>query len=399
MLSRTPQPDEDSIHPLIDGGVLSCTLTLAAPEGVRTAAERSGLQPVFAQPASFSITDGARTLASAEAMGSGASAALSLPLDRDQVLDVLSAIDGSPSRLSVRAEVVYRGSEARRVELTGSWRGVHAAIRRHIGPDGTISLGALRVGFAAMASAGVISSSGVPAEDAAAFETFLRGAAPILVRRTPALDPADPANRFTLRGAGAPDGVLHSVRTVSRTTMRTRSLRTPLHLVLATLAGVDRERFLSVVAQGSAEAAPQPVPRLVVSRGARSAGREAGGDPAPSRMAALPGGLRSMTLALTPDVAAAPRADELIASDMVGRKLVSLAHVGMWAADDAVIADPADEPAPESLPVVSDPSAPLWQDRATPSTYWYAPGFALARPQPNDDPDASPFLFTFSRAA
>jgi hypothetical protein len=105
-----------------------------------------------------------------------------------------------------------------------------------------------------------------------------------------------------------------------------------------------------------------------------------------------------MSLTLTPDTREAPTAHALLASDLARRQLVSLPHLGMWAADDLVIPAAQDPPALEALPVVSDATAPIWPDRVRPTSYWYAPSFELLRPEPSDDPTSSPFLFSFRRA-
>ncbi len=182
---------------------------------------------------------------------------------------------------------------------------------------------------------------------------------------------------------------------------RTLSLRTPLDRILPeALAGYDRNRFVSLVAEVEGAAVPRTVPRLVESgrpRGVPGGNPNGGGVP-PLRLAALGGAPRSFALALTPDRGVPPKADALIASDLTYRLPIAATHIGIWAADDAVLDAPSEQQEPESLPVIDDPSAPFWIDRADATKAWYAPGFELAQPAPNEDPAGAPFLFTFTTA-
>jgi hypothetical protein len=396
VLTRSPHPDESSIAPLVARGVLGCTFSLSVPSEVAAAAERSGLRPLFAQAALFSLFDGAKTLGSASAIGAEAFAALSANLDRDQAIQVHAAIDGISSNLALRTKVSYRTAAADAIALSGSWARIHAAIARHLDADGTISLASLRQGFAAMVAAGTISVHGQTSGPAAAFDAFLRAASFLLSRRTPSLSSTDQANRFSLR-ARPPEGMpMHVTLAASGAgKMRTVARTTPLHEILGgSLAGFERDRFIHLVLQEIDDEPPRSVPRLVVS----SQSRDAAAAPRPLRLAALPGGPRSLALALTPELAAAPKANELLASNLLSAQLMSLGHVGIWAADDVVLPDPDGAPSLESLPLVEDPAAPIWQDRVAPEKYWYAPAFTLAQPQPSEDPGSASFLFTFRRA-
>jgi hypothetical protein len=95
-------------------------------------------------------------------------------------------------------------------------------------------------------------------------------------------------------------------------------------------------------------------------------------------------------LALTPDRRLSPSAHALLGSEVV--QPVS-AHT--WAAADIVL-DPIQGAILESFPVVDDPGAAIWPDRAS-SRRFYAPSFELRLPDPSDPVETSAFAFALTR--
>src|SRR5262249_34160790 len=104
VLSRQPRADETTIHALITQSVMALDVTLTPSRAVvehLPQAIRDGCQPLFAREAVFVLEvarDGApAVLAQNKANGTQVRAALSTPLNRDDTLAVLAALDGAPT--------------------------------------------------------------------------------------------------------------------------------------------------------------------------------------------------------------------------------------------------------------------------------------------------------------
>lgn len=160
---------------------------------------------------------------------------------------------------------------------------------------------------------------------------------------------------------------------------------------------VPLARFLEGLGAGAAEvfypdpdkpAHFRPLEPLIASARPRGDGRGEGaeehmlsrGFPEPTARA----------LALTPDRRVSPSAHALLASEVVHPMS---AHA--WAAADVVV-EPPQGASIESLPIVADPAAPLWSDRAS-GRKFYAPSFTLRLPEPSDPPETSAFAFVLTR--
>src|SRR6202035_371826 len=102
ILERQPGPQDVSIAPLVQQGVVSLGLSLVIPLGEPAATDGRSYRPLFAQQAVFSLqqADTGMELASAAGMGTEAHVSLSAHLSRDQALGVLAALEGSASNLT-----------------------------------------------------------------------------------------------------------------------------------------------------------------------------------------------------------------------------------------------------------------------------------------------------------
>jgi hypothetical protein len=144
--------------------------------------------------------------------------------------------------------------------------------------------------------------------------------------------------------------------------------------------------------------------RRHVARAARGAAARALGAgvpraPAAARLSLVDRGthLESLQLALSPQRAPSAGAAALIRGD-AARPIRFDPDVVLHEADDVVIVPEPDpvEPDYESLPVVEDPAADVFRDAAVADLSWYAPGFSLALPSPDQDPATSPFRFSLA---
>ena len=152
LLSRQPKPTEDNIHPLIERSILGLDIKLGAPlsllkkasltnqpasrcvelsaespveqsiEQANTPAEhkQAEYQRLFMREATVDLVlktaTSEKVIASVKASGTEAQAALSIPLERTETLNVLSAIEGNTVPLYLRAIATYRAASAQPTE-------------------------------------------------------------------------------------------------------------------------------------------------------------------------------------------------------------------------------------------------------------------------------------------
>jgi len=231
-------------------------------------------------------------------------------------------------------------------------------------------------------------------------ETFLRAASLVLLRETPSLGRLDAANRYSLRAAPNPAMRLDFLQTVSNSGQGILDFTASLENVIGgALEGCDRDQFISLIGPTDENLlALGPVPRLVSSgRGEVSSRGLQAATKLP--LVAIGGTVTSLPLILTPDRAATPTAHAIMASTLVQPVSGNHSRLNLVLAQDHVLAPAVPSTtAILSLPVVDNPSAELWKDRADASKYWYPPSFVLVRPVTNQDPAASPFLFSFAQS-
>lgn len=412
ILSRSPHLETESVAPLIEHGILACTITLAMPDDAvqSLAAElQATLRPLFARDVAFTMAFGSDEAAEPAMHTSGQNARFSFTrtLDRTATLAVLAALDGMTPAAEARCacQVVYRAAPSiQTVRLTGTWSAIYDYIRSHTGATEEFSLTDLRTHFVAMVDTGIITATAAPLPDAVAkldpatfFDDFVRVCSIILDRVTPELDSGDPRNRFAL-GQRPDEAFRFEVSdTTSTPTQASCSLDAPIEAIFGgALAGLDRDRFISLVAPtsqaGVTGLAPVPVKVRGHSRDARWR-RDVGGQP-PVQLAASGGAFRSLAATLRPQMMTQRPAEALIASDGVSGGAVNATGIRHWVVDDVILERPEVD-LRRPLPIVDDPSAPFWHDRLDAGHLWYAPEFEILQPEPNADPAASPFLFSF----
>ncbi len=414
ILNRRPNPDDPEIAPLIENGLLVFSVSLGLPDDALARQQNTAsleYQPLFARQITCSLeaddAAGKITLATVSGAGAAAALALSCHLDRGRALGVLAALDGEPSGLSVRTEITYRtAAGSQTVHLVGSWAAIYDYIDSHLDADGNLGSAALQSCFADMVRSQLIAVTLVNAsggetpleatDNVALFQAFMRVASFILQKETTGLDPATAEPLYSLRGRPAPLAHLDFKQTVSGASQKTLVLFAPLEEVLSgVLNGLDRSRFINLIApSGGSDTGLGPVPRRV--RGDRPSGRSRDPQIVDSvRLACTGTAMKSLALAMTPDMTVRPSAHALLASDVVhgGLRIQDRLH---WLADDAVLVQ-ATTPL-LSLPEVNDASAAVWPDHVQRQKYWYAPAFVPVQPAANMNPAVSPFQFTFSQS-
>lgn len=120
ILSRPPSPDEDTLAPLVTGGVVALSLTVmpTADELRRaSAAARTGTAvPIFVRRAHWRVinTETGEELADAMIEGNGGNVALSLTVTREIALSLLAALAGNDTGLTTHCEVTFRAVGGRK---------------------------------------------------------------------------------------------------------------------------------------------------------------------------------------------------------------------------------------------------------------------------------------------
>lgn len=422
VLSGRPAPDDDNIFDLIQSGILTCDLTLALPDGVL----RDGLLPLYAREATFlltkepqgeveepSTTDAAANpvaepepMGTASGSGAGARVGLAARLDRAAAQGVLLALQGAASGLVLGCRVRYRTAESRRVlHIFGRLATAYDDLRSKIVPAGTtVDEGTLQQLLLGTVERGALKAwhvepsgleSPLTAGDGAALLSAFLKVCGSMLQPVPTLVEEPGLYRLGARPDAATSLDLRLA--VTSSDEQTKALDAPLEAVLGgTLAGLDADNFVHLTyADPDGLNGPVDLPRRMRS-GPPSRDRGAAG---PTRLAAVDGSLVSISRALNVNSTLKPATSVLLASDVMHPHAGHTFAIDDLAIDHGLIGGGGwngggSEPLPH-LPVVADPSAPLWSDRADPAQRWYPPEFTLVAPDPAADPDNSSFQFTF----
>ncbi len=428
LLSRQPRPDEDSVYPLIERGILGFDVSLGVPMALLppprqctdTDAATNGYQsdrPVeykrlFIREATIALTldqsedqsEPAQVLTAVQASGTDCRAALTATLERSETLNVLAALAGQESPLEVRAEVSYRvAATAQKVRLYGRWAAIYDVLVTQADANGDLSLTQLKQAVAEMLDAQVLSVfradelTAEPTANAdrdALFEMFMRLSAVILSRRSP--DTSFTETKYGLRGRPHESFALNYTQTLSGASQQSRVLSAPLAAVIGqALAERDWDQFVHLVSSGQGEGGDvEPVPHRVKTRSDQPS-RVSRRRPTTLQLAAIQGSIQSVATTMRPVVKPTAVATKPIFINRPVSELKPL-PIQHGVLDDVILELPHRQPV-RSLPVVTDRLAPIWRDRKVLGQYWYAPVFEVVQPAATHSPDSSAFLFEYER--
>jgi hypothetical protein len=399
LLARQPQPGEDSILPLITGGVCALTLSITPPPDDLAALAAGGggaYRAIFPRRLRYALRSGDPPTPLAEVSEEGASGrgALTCTLDRASALATLAVLRGDEGGLVVECAIGFRaiGAELPPLRVTVDLARTHAALAGYGGTDRRIAEGDLGDCLATLVDSGTIRVAGAPDVSGAELSRvllpdLLRALLPILNR----VGDGDAGIQEHFRlGAQPPAGSTASfARTagpavVERALLVTRPLRDILRDVLDE-HGVEPFVHL-VVAADNGDIRPI-ARRLPASRGG------AGGGRAVSALASLGPIAAALPAVLRTNSAARLDAHTLAVSDLVLHS-TAVRPQHAWALDDLIIDGfVAGQNRLRYLPVIEGDTA-LWPDRVDSARSWYAPELVLVQPDPAI-PDASPFRFSF----
>ena len=430
LLSRQPHADESVIYDLVQQGTLSLRVTLAPDVGLVAALPVDAsldYRPLFVRESRFTLTvdappgntgivpphlggtrpdAAATTLAEATASGVLPAATLAATLGRDDTLAVLRALErqSGPLRLGAAVEY-YAGGGERLVSISGSWATVYDQVYA-AEPSGRLGLARLRALLPELLATGAltVTTDGAGAgrelgegDLDALFSLFLRLAS-VIVRRVEA-QPDSGEPWYELRRRPHPSFAISYSQRVTLSGRRSLHMDSPLHEVLGgLLAGQNRSAFIHIVApNGPGDGGIGPV-RARVRAAAPEPRLDRGdlGGQGPVALAFDNGRLVSVAAALRPAGVDAPVGVAALAATALKPTAATAVATHTWAIDSAIIAGGVVRD--RSLPVVDNPSAPVWADRVLGGRrLWYAPDYQLVMPGSGQIPDGSPFLFEFER--
>lgn len=400
VLSRQPWPHEASIEQLIQQAALSFDPSLAISPAVLEQLDlrdHVAYRPIFVRHGKFELhMEGAEsTLASAQAAGMEARAALSANLNREQAIAVLSALNGQASGIRLDATVRYAVSRsAQTVHLHGSWARIHDYLSAHLADPGYFNRSALNEYLAGLLDEMILTmtdDAGEPVPDMdrnKIYPMFVRLAGIIMTRLTPELNGDDPGNFYALRPRPNDMFLLDYQETVTAADEAQTMISSDLSEVLGKRLPVGEwDRYVHLVVPGGPNGLTSAFRRDQAASQRRTLGEASSG---PIKMAAGNRPLQSVALSIAPNT---HTAESMLANHFLCPAAVEGLEANLqrtWLADD--ITCPA---AIESLPLVDNIFSAVWRDRTNQSLYWYAPTFSLILPSPAQNPDLSPFLFEY----
>lgn len=414
VLSRQPEPKEDSIYPLIMQGILNMSVTLKAPKKAITdeGYNKNMDKPLFAREALFEWVQMHETyekiLDKKNSIGIGCRSALNAVLNRQEVLDVLSALECSKSTSKVRVNISYRAEPSKRyLRLYGSWREIYDFLSVEVDSDTEVAYMELKRLFYKMLDRNIIkvykdkSNNLVDEFDKEQiFKTFLSLSTVILHKSKPSFDGEINVTGYLLGDRPHEKFYMDYKFIATEPNIKHLTINTPIEKIIGgILDGLDRERFIQIIApdsQGNNGFAK--IPRLSRFKAKKATSSESRTGTLPLvKLAEIDGSIKSLSLAVKPDHDKLLKPNMYINSGAVAPVGNTSGPLRIGILDDLNV-KLSDVLNKISLPVIDDSDAPIWIDSKDKNTYWYAPVFELVNPDSTQDVDNSPFLFEFKRA-
>ncbi len=419
MLSRRPLPEESSIHHLIQQGVLTLSVGWVIPESsALTGADADSLEsyrPIYVRPATFTLVGFEGDILSGPILSEGIAprASLQAQLDRENTVEVVAALSGVPSRLKVRCHVQFRtAAVTQRVQVSGIWQEIFDWISDwvsdHLDADAPLTLTDVGTMLRDLIDAKVVqyhvlnpdgSQEAERAIDIDQLVTPFRRAASVIIEcLTPELEPASPQNCYRLKRRPGSAFALAFEQDIARVGERTLEMETSLDRIFGdSLRGRPTDSHIRLVCVDSQTAGFEPAPRRL--RSLPSIGIKSTVRPRSIELAADGNGYRTLRSKMTPGRNAVVPASALVSGGHVAQTIQVAPNLHHFTSNEVVIDRPSSLPGAhgvdQSLPVVDEPSSPIWKDRITNGKYWYAPSFEPVLPSPNSDSENSPFLYSF----
>jgi len=398
ILTRPPAPTEDNVRPLIERGLLTLTVQTGVSPAVLEAISNcciGSFERLFARKVEYVLSqmvseeEPSRVLASVEGSGTEGRSGISVHLDRKQTLDILAALDQSPSSFKLDATVSYRSTGSpRTVHLSGSWSQIHDYLSLRENRFGRLTEAGLQNLLPILSDKGLLRISdtdGNPTKVSPEplYRLFMRQAS-IILRRGNMTE--DGETWYQLRSRPHDSFYLNYSETIHDANWETCELEISLEqLIGGILVGRNWDDYVHLIARQTNETAT-PVPRRMQAAPNRQARQSV---TTGLQVAALGKQVTSLSLATSPNtLTVAPhKFNQLKRPDLAFNQAML---------DDIRIELPQQD-RPRSLPIIHDPKANYWRDRLSDKQLWYAPVFEIVAPSPGSDPAHSPFLFSYQR--
>ncbi|PHF34269.1 hypothetical protein COF82_02935 [Bacillus wiedmannii] len=261
MLTREQDATEENLLPLIKNGMFSFeilfetgteTFEVVTSKGQVTYIKLTKSKLFFELVLLQEDTE--KVLASVNVNGENAKAGLSLMLNKSEAADVLSSLDGTVSKISIRIKVSYNvAPQQRKIFLSGSWEKIYNFLR--IQPDGGegFTVDKLRNYFYEMITKGVLSLGAISASEDPQLDAYIKNylfdnflqLSTIILKHVNSEEP-----KYLLQTP--PDTKLELIyeQTLSIPNPSDKSIiiTTPLETVIGgALNGLDRNKFIHVI--------------------------------------------------------------------------------------------------------------------------------------------------------
>jgi hypothetical protein len=417
LLDHLPGPTDENINSFIEKSIVNFDITLAVAADLIDELEKEQqavCAALFAREATFDLlfseNGSHRTIFQTTAAGTDARVTISATLDREATLDFLAALEERSTGFNLSINISYRALSRETIRLTGSWANIYDALQADLGKNSLITRDEIRDGFFNLMEGGIIKGYRISSDlaneitDQAGvlelFNSFMRLSSTIFRQEASEFDTAGVTNYYAFRGRPPQIMQLNYSQVLSIDHQKSISFEVGLEEILGgILDGLDRSGFIHLVSLAADEdGTVKPVPRRVRTLDAVER-RDATGMAASEgrlKLAAVGGEITSAAFALQPNSAIAVPSQLLIANQSAKPVIGNHGLIKNWQIDDLILERPESSKV-KSLPIVEDPSAPIWPDRLDPSKFWYAPVFGIVPPNPTMVPSTSPFLFLFER--
>ncbi|MCP4897466.1 MAG: hypothetical protein GY906_10890 [bacterium] len=400
VLERIPSPEAAELAPLIREAVLGMDMTVAPSVSLlkSISGQDEEYRALFPVNAVFFLEDTAASQRLAEtsvSMGQ-LTVPLQATLDRDLALQLLDAVNGRAGSLRLGARLSYRvAGPSPGYRLSADVARVHEFLSSVAGPErifyekdvqNYLTLMIEQPDLVEVEGEGndeVVNNSALAAT---VLPSFLRAMRLILTRSDEHEAIAGLGEAYSLIDRSPPSmTVRFSVSEIQATTT-SLDVQASLHeFVAAALKGQDLDRIIHLVAIDEDGRGVRELPRRVHNR---PASKSKPGDAI--ELAVMDHSVLAIAHAIKPVSSTQPAAAHALLAAYHHRPH----HIDALALEDIVIHLGQEQR--RHLPVLDDPKSPLWPDRIDATDrYWYAPAFSVVEPDPQANPDESPFLFSF----
>lgn len=267
VLKRETASIDENIMPLIKQGMFSFEVNLnnnIKPFEMNTSTGLSQYRPLNPSEILFELVslqeDIEKLLASENAGGVSTKAGINIMLNSTEAVDVLSALNGTPSKILIRTKVSYKvAPRQKKISLSGSWEKVYNVLKIQAEVSSRFTIDILRNCFYEMIAKGILEVKVIPSSDDLELEQFIKNhlfdtflkLSTVILENVTSEDESDEGPKYVLRKQ--PDAMLELIyeQTISVPTPTDKSITItePLDAVIGgVLNDLDRNKFIHAIA-------------------------------------------------------------------------------------------------------------------------------------------------------